>query len=144
MTRDEIEELDRRGLAAWDGHNTDEFVALFADDFSYTDDSVPQPLHGKDEIKSYMKAWFTAFPDMHVSASNLVIGDDSLAAEIEFTGTNTGPLAMGGQEIPATGRAVTGHGTYFVKTSEGRITEFHAHPDIAGMMMQLGLMPAAQ
>jgi steroid delta-isomerase-like uncharacterized protein len=144
MTRDEIQALDDRGMAAWDAHDADEFVALFADDFSYTDDGVPQPMRSKDEIRGYMQAWFTAFPDMHISGINRVIGDDSVAAELEFTGTNTGPMAMGGQEIPATGRAVTGHGTYFAKTSDGRITEFHAHPDVAGMMMQLGLMPAAQ
>jgi predicted ester cyclase len=80
---------------------------------------------------------------MRASETNRVVGDDSVAAEIEFTGTNTGPLAMGGQEMPPTGRTVTGHGTYFAKAGDGRITEFHAHPDIAGMMMQLGFMPPA-
>jgi steroid delta-isomerase-like uncharacterized protein len=143
MTRDEIRALDDRGMAAWDAHDTDGFVALFADDFVYTDESAPQPLRSKDEIRSYMQAWYTAFPDMRASETNRVIGDDSVAAEIEFTGTNTGPLAMGGQEMPATGRTVTGHGTYFAKASDAGITEFHAHPDIAGMMMQLGLMPSA-
>lgn len=36
---------------------------------------------------------------------------------------------------------MTGRGTYFAKAKGGRITEFHAHPDVAGMMMQLGIMP---
>jgi steroid delta-isomerase-like uncharacterized protein len=144
MTRDEIIALDDEGMAAWDGHDPEGFVALFADDFTYTDDSVPQPLRSKDEVRAYMQAWYAAFPDMHARETNRVVGDDSLAAEIEFTGTNTGPVAMGGQEMPATGRTVTGHGTYFAKAKDGRITEFHAHPDIAGMMAQLGLMPASQ
>jgi predicted ester cyclase len=88
-----------------------------------------------------MQAWYTAFPDMRVTETNRVIGDDSVAAEVEFTGTNSGPLSMGGQELPPTGRPVTGYGTYFARAKDGRITEFHAHPDVAGMMMQLGLMP---
>src|SRR6266516_783611 len=48
MTRDEIRALDDRGMVAWDSHDTDGFVALFADDFVYTDDGTPQPLRSKD------------------------------------------------------------------------------------------------
>jgi len=144
MTRDEMIALDDRGMSAWDAHDTATFTSLFADDFVYVDDSVPAPMKSADEIRSYMETWYTAFPDMRATEVNRVVGEDSVAAEIEFTGTNTGPLAMGGMEIPATGRAVTGRGTYFAKARDGRITEFHAHPDVAGMMMQLGLMPAGQ
>jgi steroid delta-isomerase-like uncharacterized protein len=142
MTREEIAALDDMGMAAWDSHDTEGFTALFAENFTYTDDSAPQPLRTTDQIRTYMQAWYTAFPDMRATETNRVIGNDAVAAEIEFTGTNTGPLAMGGQEIPATGRTVTAHGTYFATARDGRITEFHAHPDVAGMMTQLGLIPA--
>ena len=144
MTRDEIIALDDRGMKAWDAHDTDTFTSLFADDFEYVDDALPDPMTSTDEIRQYMDAWYRAFPDMRATEVNRVVGEDSVAAEIEFTGTNTGPLAMGGMEIPPTGKAVKGRGTYFAKARDGRITEFHAHPDVAGMMMQLGLMPAGQ
>ena len=142
MTRDEIAALDDRGMAAWDAHDTGAFVGLFADDFEFTDGSAPTPMRSREEIENYMGAWFTAFPDMRATETNRVVGEDSVAVEVEFTGTNSGPLMMGGQTIPATGRSVTGHGTYFAKARDGRITEFHSHPDVAEMMMQLGLMPA--
>ena len=143
MTRDELARLDDKGMAAWDEHRPDEFVALFADNFVWQDDQSPQALTTADEVREYMSAWYAAFPDMRSHVTNRVIGEDSVAAEIEFTGTNTGPMNMGGHQIPATGRSVTGHGTYFVRAENGRIVEFHAHPDAAGMMMQLGLMPAS-
>jgi len=142
MTRDEIVALDDRGMAAWDAHDTGAFVGLFADDFEFTDGSSPTPMRSREEIENYMGAWFTAFPDMRATETNRVVGENSVAVEVEFTGTNSGPLMMGGQTIPATGRSVTGHGTYFAKARDGRITEFHSHPDVAEMMMQLGLMPA--
>jgi hypothetical protein len=50
-------------------------------------------------------------------------------------------MVMGGNEIPATNRTVTGRGTYFARVRDGKIVEFSSHPDAAGMMMQLGLMP---
>jgi predicted ester cyclase len=98
-------------------------------------------MSSRDEAREYMGSWFIALPDMWVRATNRVIGDDAVAGEVGFTGINTGPLAMGGQEIPATGKAVTGRGCYFVKARDGKIVEFHSHPDALGLMMQLGLLP---
>jgi steroid delta-isomerase-like uncharacterized protein len=139
MTKDELMALADRGMAAWDGHDVDGFVALFADEFVYTDDTLPQAMTSADQLREYMSGWYTAFPDMRAKDLNRVVGDDAIAAEIEFSGTNSGPLRMGGMEVPATGRQITGHGTYFVRTDAGKITEFHAHPNAAEMMMQLGL-----
>ncbi len=73
--------------------------------------------------------------------TNRVIGEDSLAAEIRFTGTNTGPLVMGGREIPPTGKAVVGRGAYFVRLKDDKVIEFSSMPDVAGMMLQLGFTP---
>jgi steroid delta-isomerase-like uncharacterized protein len=142
MNKDELIALDDRGLGAWDSHDVDGFAALFASDFAYTDDTVPGVMSSVDQVREYMSGWFTAFPDMRLTRLARVVGDDAVAAEVEFTGTNSGPLRMGGMELAATGRQVNGHGTYFVRVDDGKITEFHAHPNAAEMMMQLGLMPS--
>lgn len=140
MTREELERIDDLGMRAWDEHDDDAFVGLFAEEFVWRDLTVPEPMTTRDEIRAYMQGWFTAFPDMRVVSRNRVIGEDAVAAEIEFTGTNTGPLTMGGMEIPATGKGVVGQGSYFVRLTDGKITEFSSHPDAAGLMVQLGLI----
>jgi steroid delta-isomerase-like uncharacterized protein len=141
MNKDELIALDDRGIAAWDTHDVDAFAAMFADNFVYTDDTIQGTMTSLDQVREYMSGWFTAFPDMKVEEQTRVVGDDAVAAEVEFTGTNSGPLSMGGMELAATSRQITGHGTYFVGAEDGKITEFHAHPNAAEMMMQLGLMP---
>jgi predicted ester cyclase len=50
---------------------------------------------------------------------------------------------MGSQEVPATGKSVIGTGTYFASVKDGKYVAFRAHPDVASMMAQLGLMPGA-
>lgn len=65
----------------------------------------------------------------------------SVAGEVEFTGTNSGPMIMAGKEMPPTNRTVIGRGAYFARVRDGKIVEFKAYPDIAGMMAQLGFMP---
>lgn len=142
MTKEEIARMDDLGMSAWDEHDPEKFLGLFADDFTWIDDSVPDPMRTREEIRQYMQGWFTAFPDMHVRTTNRVIDEDGVGAEVEFSGTNSGALNFGGREIPATGKSVLGHGTYFARLRDGKIVEFHSHPDNAGMMMQLGLIPA--
>jgi hypothetical protein len=69
------------------------FVDLFADEFVLRDLTVLEPMRSREEAKQYMQGWFTAFPDMQGRTTNRVLGEDSIAAEVEFTATNTGPLA---------------------------------------------------
>ena len=143
MTNDELKRIDDQGLAAWDKHDTEGFVSLLADDFVWYDWSSERPMRDKKSAREYFNSWMTAFPDMHTTRVNQVIGDDAVSVELEFTGTNTGPMNMGGQSIPATKKKVIGHGTYYARVRNGKIVEFRSHPDIAGMMMQLGMSPTA-
>jgi steroid delta-isomerase-like uncharacterized protein len=141
MSRD-IELIDDQGMAAWDGHDVDAFVGLFAGEFVWTDLTVPEPMRTRDEARQYMQAWFRAFPDMRVTQTNRVVSEDAVAAEVEFTGTNTGPMLMGGAEVPPTGRRVLGRGAYFARVDDdGKMVLFSSHPDVAGIMMQLGIRP---
>jgi steroid delta-isomerase-like uncharacterized protein len=143
MSKYELEQIDDQGMAAWDKQDPDAFMDLFAQDFVWRDLTMPEEMRSDEQARQYMQGWFTAFPDMRVHTTNRVIGEDSVAAEIEFTGTNTGPLVMGGMEMPATGKGVVGKGAYFARVKDGKIVEFSSHPDAAGMMMQLGLLPGA-
>jgi steroid delta-isomerase-like uncharacterized protein len=140
MNKQEIERLDDLGIAAWDAHDAQAFVDQFADEFAINDVASPEPIT-TSEVRQYAQAWFTAFPDMSVKQTNRVVGEDSVAAELQFTGTNTGPMMMAGKEIPPTGKTVIGKGTYFARVKNGKVIEFNSYPDIAGMMMQLGFMP---
>jgi steroid delta-isomerase-like uncharacterized protein len=135
--------LDEENFAAWNAHDVDGSLALYADDVVWQDLGSPQAMQGKEAARQYIQGWFTAFPDMKITVTNRVITEDQLAGELEFTGTNSGPLQLGPgmPPIPATGRTVNGKGTYFVRFKNGKVAEVHTYPDAAGMMMQLGLMP---
>ena len=140
MTREELERLNDQGLAAWDAHDADAFLSLFADDFVWHDWTLPQPIRDKEAARAYFGTWMTAFPDLKTTKVDNVIGDDELCSEIEWTGTNSGPMSMGENQIPPTHRYVTGRGVYIARLRDGKIVEFRSHPDVAGLMMQLGLI----
>lgn len=135
--------LDEEFIAAWDAHDADRATAIFSDDAVWQDVANPEPLRGTAAIRQYVQSWFTAFPDMKTVTKNRVVSEDQVAAEVEFVATNTGPLQMapGAPALPATGKKVTGKGTYFVRIRNGKGVEAHTYPDLAGMMLQLGMMP---
>ena len=141
MSNAELEMIDNQVMAAWDSHDVEAFVGLFAADFVWQDWTLAEPMRDKQRARSYFNAWITAFPDMRVRQVRRVIGDDAVAAEIEFTGTNTGPMVMGGNELPPTNKPVVGRGSHFARVRGGKIVEFSSHPDVAGLMMQMGMMP---
>ena len=135
--------LDEENFAAWNAHDVDGALALYAHDIVWQDVGSPQPLHGKEAVRQYIQGWFSAFPDIKITVTNRLVTEDQVAGEMTFTGTNSGPLQFdpGGPAIPATGKQAIGRATYFVRIKNGKAVEVHTYPDTAGMMMQLGLMP---
>jgi steroid delta-isomerase-like uncharacterized protein len=135
--------LDEEEIAAWNAHDVERALAIFPDNVKWQDVSSPQLFDNKDAIRQYLQGWFSAFPDIKITVTNRVITEEYVAAELDFVGTNSGALQMapGAPAIPATGRKVSGKGTYFVRFKNGQAVEVHSYPDVAGMMMQLGLMP---
>jgi steroid delta-isomerase-like uncharacterized protein len=132
---------DQEEIAAWNAHDVERALAVFADNVTWQDTGSPQAMN-KDGIRQYLQGWFSAFPDIQITVINRVVTEDQVAAEINFSGTNSGDLQLApGATIPATGRKVNGKGTYFVRFQDGKPVEVHSYPDLAGMMMQLGLMP---
>lgn len=135
--------LDEENFAAWNAHDVERSLAIYSDEIVWMDVSSPQPFNGKDAVRQYVQAWFSAFPDIKITVTNRLVTEDRVAGELEFTGTHGGPLQFGpgAPAIPATGKQVNGKATYFVRIKNGKAAEVHTYPDTAGMLMQLGLMP---
>lgn len=143
IDREALKRLDDARIDAWDTHRLDAFVGLLADDFVLRDTTIGAPITTKEGAREYVRAWLTAFPDMRIRRTSRFVDDhdDGVAAEVEFTGTNTGPMAVGSRQVPPTGKTIVGRGAYFARVKDGRFVELSLHPDLAGVMTQLGLMP---
>jgi steroid delta-isomerase-like uncharacterized protein len=141
MDKEALERLDDARLATWDTHRPDAFVDMFADDFVIRDTSIAAPITTREEARDYLRKWIAAFPDMRIRRTSRVVDDESVAGEVEMTGTNTGPIELGPTQVPPTGKAIVGQGAYFARVKDGKFVELSTHPDLAGIMSQLGLIP---
>jgi steroid delta-isomerase-like uncharacterized protein len=146
MTTNEVVKLNKDVVDSWNQHDTNKFLSLCDERVIWRDTGAPQPFTGKDGARKFFEMWNTAFPDFRINIINTISNENRIAVEVEFTGTHTGPMRMeGAPEIPATNRKVTGNrGSYFATFKNGKVAEVHTYPDLAGMMVQLGLTQETQ
>jgi steroid delta-isomerase-like uncharacterized protein len=98
-------------------------------------------MRGPEQIGQYLQGYFTAFPDMQLEVRRLIEDGESVAAEVRFTGTQTGPLAMPTGELPASGRKIDVEAADFITVQNGQITAWKVYLDSMIFLTQLGLMP---
>lgn len=142
MNANDVIKLNDQVLDSWNQHDVQKFLNYCDEKIVWKDLASPEAYKGKQGAKDFFNSWLTAFPDLKIKAVNKVATEDSIAVEIEFSGTNTGKLKIGSDtpEIPATRKKITNRGSYFAKAKNGKFTEVHTYPDLAGMMAQLGLL----
>jgi steroid delta-isomerase-like uncharacterized protein len=126
----------KRYFDAWNRHDADAVVALFAEGGTYSNPVAGQGLTGQ-AIADFAKGIFTAYPD--ASFEIVSIGDTGgglVATQWLARATNSGPLA---DDIPPTGRSVTLPGASFTQVEGDKIRSEQAYHDKQTMAEQLGL-----
>lgn len=145
MNVNELLTLHEQVVDSWNRHDSKKFLTYLDENIVLYDTSLPKPVKGKLEAEKYFNLWTTAFPDFKMKTINTVIAGDYVAAEIECTGTHTGPLRIGEQpEIPPTNKRAINRMSFFAKIRDGKTLEVRTYPDVAGMMIQLGLHELAE
>lgn len=103
---------------------------------------VHDPFSGRTEgaeaFKGLLAFFDAAFPGHRVTVHRYIADGDSVAVLHTHYATHRGDF-MG---LPPTGRELVVDGIELFRLSEGRIAEFWRHDDDAGMLRQLGLLPA--
>jgi predicted ester cyclase len=110
--------------------------------------SLHAPRRGRDDIKAFMTAFRTAFPDLHFwGAADLIAEGDSVVGRWEGGGTHTGPAFSDfllGALPAATGRTMHFTGTTVLRLQDGQIVEEIGLDDGVTALQQLGLITAVQ
>jgi steroid delta-isomerase-like uncharacterized protein len=138
------EDILNRLQDAINRHDANAVAALYAQDAVVEDPFQNQPLRGRDSIRKDADEFLKAFPNMQFRFSNAASNGSMVGAEVDFTGTHTGPITGPQGTIQPTGRSVRIRGAAFARVSpEGLIMEEHRYYDTADFLQQLGLAQAA-
>jgi steroid delta-isomerase-like uncharacterized protein len=109
---------------------------LLADDF-IEHEEFPGIEPTKEGVTQFFTVFRSAFPDLRLTAHEVVVEGDLLCVRGSMSGTHEGEF-MG---MPATGKRFEVDGFDMVRLRDGRMTEHWGVFDSLGMMQQLGAIP---
>ncbi len=80
-------------------------------------------------------------PDIKGTVTNAFASGDTVALEITWEGTHTGPLEGPGGTIPASGRRQVTPSAFIFTFQADKIKESRNYFDIMTLLQQIGAMP---
>jgi predicted ester cyclase len=95
--------------------------------------------HGPEAVKSNVKAFREAFPDLTWAIEDVVAEGDRVAMRLMLRGTHLGVF----RGIAPTGRQVTMQEMVFWRLLDGRLHSGWFQADMLGLRVQLGALPAS-
>lgn len=129
-----------QGIDAINNHDVDAAAALNAVDAVAYDPAYPEPLRGRDAIRQDYADFFLAFPDLHATVSQVLVSGNTVAYEMQVTGTHQGPLDTPRGTLPATNNHIELRMAVFAEVDpSGLILHERRYYDVASLLQQLGL-----
>lgn len=93
---------------------------------------------GRAGLADVLAGMFAGFPDLHWTIQDSLVEGDRIMTVSTWTGTHQGEF-LG---IAPTGRSVSVEAWTLDRYRDGRLTESRIIMDVAGLLMQLGVIPA--
>ena len=139
-TEEEMRSFMQDILEALNAHDVAQMGSYWTDDIVYDFVPQPPPLNGKEEVAALFGGLFQGVPDLHSTQTRILVSDDIMVTEAMATGTHLGELSG----IPATGNSLQLAPLHIWEFEGDKVKQVTEYLDIAGMLMQIGVMPSAE
>jgi steroid delta-isomerase-like uncharacterized protein len=130
-------------VEAFNDADWDAFRAGLKQDAVYVESGTGRRVEGADAYVDLCRAWKEAFPDVRGVVHRSLESTDTVAQEVTWSGTHTGPLPTPDGVIPASGQRVSVDATLWVTVRDGGAAEVHHHLDVMALMAQIGALATA-
>jgi len=117
----------------WD--ELDKYIA--ADFHRYSQATPDAEINSLDDMKKFMKEWYTSFPDAKMELRMVAAEDSLVAIWVTFAGTHLGQMGP----FPPTGKQMESETFGFFRVEDGLIKESWVTWDNVAGLKQLGLFP---
>lgn len=124
-------------VEAWNSHDLDQVAAHYSPDCYVRDVAIAQPLVGREAVRLMFEGYYTAFPDLQLTPTEIISDGDRIALFWTAQGTHRGSI----MQIPASGRAILAQGVNRLVLHKGLVCETTTIWDVAGMLRGIGLLP---
>jgi steroid delta-isomerase-like uncharacterized protein len=132
----------KRHLAALSSSTWTDFRATLAPDAVYEEVPTGQRAAGVEQFVATMQRWKLGFPDLRAQVVRGYTTSDRVIAELEWSGTQTGPLDTGIGVVPPSRRPARLSGVIVFSMRAGRIVQARSYFDLMTLLAQLGVATA--
>src|SRR5437763_8015992 len=116
--------------------------AGLAADCRYNELGTSRTIAGPEQIVELFKGWKQAFPDAVGTVTSTVAGGDTVALEVTWNGTHTGPLTTAEGTIPASGKHQETPAAVFFAFAGDKIKASRHYFDSLTLLKQIGAQPS--
>ena len=114
-----------------------------APDVVYAETGTGRRIEGREPYLELCRDWRDALPDCKGTIRHVVASADTVAQEVLWKGTHTGPMRTpGGGTLEASGRRVTVEASLWARFEGDKIREIHHYFDVFALLQQVGAIPA--
>jgi steroid delta-isomerase-like uncharacterized protein len=142
MADNKLDQLARESIDAFNRSDWDAIRAMLGPGYVYEETGTGRRCEGVDETLAALQAWKSAIPDGTGEVLRVVVDGDTVVLELVWRGTQTGPLAAGAGELPASGRSFEALAVMWTQWSGDQLVSERHHIDVLSMLAQLGALPA--
>jgi len=135
MSIQHSEALVRRLFEVWNGAPVTIIDEVVAPDAVRAHEGTSP---GRESWKEAVTFYRSAFPDLHYAIDDLIATDTKVTVRWTATGTDT----IGFMGMPATGTRASVGGISIYRVDGGMLVEHWDEWDLAGLLRQLGALPA--
>jgi len=126
--------------AAFHARDLPALAAFWAEDIEYETPDVA--LKGRAARIQAEAAVLNAFADAQITERRHLVSDDFILIEGSLSGTHTGPLRVGNQSVPPTGRRIATDYAALLWLENGLVKRQRLYFDRLALAQGLGLIPA--
>ena len=107
----------------------------------YDELATQRKVESPEQIVELYKGWKTAFPDAFGTVTSAAGSGNTVALEVTWKGTHTGPLRPAEGTIPASGKQQEAPAAFVFSFEGGRIKESRQYFDSMTLLEQIGAQP---
>ena len=137
MTRDQVISLFERRQLDWRNRDAAALAADHADD-GIVLSPTGGVLEGRQEIERVYRVWLTAFPDLTLTISDVLIDGDRVVLILDVAATHSGEF-LG---LPPTGRRLQVVAAFIYTMKDNLIAHERRILDFTGVLVQVGVLKA--
>jgi steroid delta-isomerase-like uncharacterized protein len=139
------EEVARESIESYGAGDFDRLRSLLADDFYEEELATQRRLEGADARVEAAQTWKQAFPDERGTITGAYTSGDTVAIEVTWEGTQSGPMATpDGKELPPSNKRITVKSVEVIEVEDGKIKVLRHYFDLMTLLQQIGAMDQAE